>query len=54
VTQVACIEDSKNDATVGILSVIFEHWVTGYDVAEYTVNSAKRSIVAYCRDLHFN
>jgi hypothetical protein len=25
VTQVACIEDSKNDATVGILSVIFEH-----------------------------
>jgi len=26
VTQVACVEDSKYDATLGILSVIFEHW----------------------------
>jgi len=36
-TQVACIEDSKNDEKLEIVSVIFEQWVSGKDIVEHTV-----------------
>jgi len=35
-TQVACIEDSKNDEKLEIVSVIFEQWVSGKDILEHT------------------
>jgi NOL1/NOP2/fmu family ribosome biogenesis protein len=35
-TQVACIEDSKNNEKLEIVSVIFEQWVSGKDIVKHT------------------
>jgi hypothetical protein len=35
--QVACRENNKYDAKLGILSVICEQWVIGNDSVEHTV-----------------